>query len=369
MLKIEPTASAGERAIGYASEPSPPPGEMGVRIAAYNSLNRNKKSLGLNLKSEDGKQIFYKLAENADVIFEGFRPGVTQRLGVDYDTMKKINPKIVYCSLTGYGQDGPYALLPGHDITYIATGGALYLIGKPDGPPSIPLNYVGDSAGGTLHAIIAILTALIARERTGVGQYIDVSMTDGVVSLQGMLSVWYFQHGVVPRRGEGPLDGQFPNYGVYQTKDGGYVAIGCIEPYFWENLCREMGLEEFVPCPMELSEKTEEMRATLRRLFLTKTKEEWYEQLAPKNIPIAKVYSIDEVFNDPQVLARQMVLDLNHPTLGKVKQTGFPMKFSETPGKVRNFAPLFGQHTDEVLKELGYKKAESKRLRQEGVVG
>jgi crotonobetainyl-CoA:carnitine CoA-transferase CaiB-like acyl-CoA transferase len=191
VLKIEPTASAGERAIGYASEPSPPPGEMGVHIAAYNSLNRNKKSLGLNLKSEDGKQIFYKLAENADVIFEGFRPGVTKRLGIDYDTMKKINPRIIYCSLTGYGQDGPYALLPGHDITYIATGGALYLIGEPDGPPSIPLNYVGDSAGGTLHAIIAILTAVIARERTGVGQYIDVSMTDGVVSLQGMLSVWY----------------------------------------------------------------------------------------------------------------------------------------------------------------------------------
>lgn len=369
VLKIEPTASAGERAIGYASEPSPPPGEMGVHIAAYNSLNRNKKSLGLNLKSEDGKQIFYKLAKNADVIFEGFRPGVTNRLGVDYETMKKINPKIIYCSLTGYGQDGPYALLPGHDITYIATGGALYLIGEPDGPPSIPLNYVGDSAGGTLHAIIAILTALIARERTGMGQYIDVSMTDGVVSLQGMLSVWYFQRGVIPQRGKSPIDGQFPNYGVYQTKDGGYIAIGCIEPYFWENLCREMGLEEFVPCPTELSENTEEMRATLRRLFLTKTKEEWFDQLAPKNIPIAKVYSMDEVFSDPQVLARQMVLDLNHPTLGQVKQTGFPMKFSETPGKVRNFAPFFGQHTDEVLKELGYKKAERKRLRQEGVVG
>lgn len=369
VLKIEATASAGERAVGYGSEPSPPPGEDGIKIAAYNALNRNKKSLGLNLKSEEGRQIFYKLARNADVLFEGFRPGVAKRLGVDYDTIKNINPRIIYCSLTGYGQDGPYALLPGHDITYIATGGALDLIGEPNGPPIIPLNFVGDSAGGTLHAIIGILAALTAREKTGLGQHVDVSMTDGVVSLLGMLSVWYFQYGDVPQRGKGPLDGKFPNYTVYQTKDGGYVAIGCIEPYFWENLCREMGLEEFIPCPKELGDRTEEIRSAMGKLFLTKPKEEWIEQLIPKNIPIAKVYSTDEVFSDPQVLARNMVLELDHPTLGKVKHPGIPIKFSETPGQVRSFAPLFSQHADEILKELGYTKIEGERLRREGVVG
>lgn len=368
VIKIEAPPSAGERAVGYASEPSPPQNKEGERIAAFNALNRNKKSLSLNLKTEAGRQIFQQLAREADVIFEGFRPGVTKRLGIDYDTIKQINPRIIYCSLTGYGQTGPYSLYPGHDVTYIATGGALNLIGYAE-PPPIPLNFIGDSAGGTLHAIIAILAAITARERTGLGQHIDVSMTDGVVSLLGLIAIWYFKDGAIPRRGYGPLDGRFPNYSIYQTKDGGYIAIACIEPYFWENLCRELDVKDFFPCPTEVGDRTEEIRSTMKRLFLTKTKEEWFEQLAPKNIPIAKVYSVDEVFNDPQVLARKMVLELDHPTLGKVKQPGIPFKFSETPGQVRNFAPFFGQHTDEVLKELGYKKAEIKRLRQEGVIG
>jgi len=368
VLKIEATASAGERAVGLFSEPSPQQDERGIKTAAYSSINRNKKSLALNLKIEEGRQIFYKLAEKSDVIFEGFRPGVTKRLGVDYDTIRKINPRIIYCSLTGYGQDGPYTLLPGHDINYIATGGVLNMIGDADSAPSIPLNLVGDTAGGTLHSIIAILAALMARERTGKGQYVDVCITDGVISLLGLLWAWHLQDGLVTQRGTGPFDGKFPNYGVYQTKDGGYIALGCIEPYFWENLCRELGLEDFIPCPTEVGERTEEMRATLSKMFLTKTKEEWFDRLSPKNVPVAKVHSLDEVFQDPHILARKMLLELNHPTVGSVKQIGFPLKFSETPMQVRSFAPFHGQNTDETLADLGYTEAEIGELRRKGAV-
>jgi len=367
VIKIEAPMSAGERARGYASEPSPPRDEAGIRMAAYNATNRNKKSLALNLKSEAGQQVFYKLSETADIIFEGFRPGVTKRLGVDYDTIRKINPQIIYCSMTGYGQDGPYATLAGHDINYIATSGALNLIGYAD-PPSIPFNFVGDSAGGTLHAVIAMLGGVVARERLGVGQYIDVSMTDGAVSLLGFLSVMYFKDGDIPQHGKGRLDGRFPDYSVYETKEGGYVAVGAVEPYFWENLCQAVGKEHLIPAPGELGEKSEKMCDEMKALFLTKTKEEWFKLLAPKNIPIAKVNNVEEVFVDPQVKAREMVIEVEHPTLGKVKQQGFPIKFSETPMQLRNFAPFFSEHADELLEQVGYQQDDIDRLRHEGVI-
>jgi len=367
VIKIEAASSAGERARGYASEPSPPRSEEGIKVAAYNFSNRNKKSLSLNLKFEAGQQVFHELAKTADVIFEGFRPGVTKRLAVDYDTIRKINPQIIYCSMTGYGQDGPYATLAGHDVNYIATGGALNLIGYAD-PPSIPFNFVGDSAGGTLHAVIAMLGALVARERLGVGQYIDVSMTDGVVSLLSLLSVFYFQHGYVTQHGEHQLHGQFPNYSVYETKGGGYVAVGTLEPHFWENLCQVVGKEHLIPAPATLGEESEKVHAEMKALFLTKTKEEWFDLLAPKNIPIAKVNNVEEVFNDPHVKAREMVMEVDHPTLGKVKQLGFPIKFSETPMRLRTFAPFFSEHADELLKQVGYQQEDIDRLRHDGVI-
>jgi len=367
VIKIEATAGAGERARGHSSEPSPPRDEAGIKMSAYNATNRNKKSLALNLKSEAGQQVYYELAKTADIIFEGFRPGVTKRLAVDYDTIREINPQIIYCSMTGYGQDGPYAALAGHDINYIATSGALNLIGYAD-PPSIPFNFVGDSAGGTLHAVIAMLGALMARERLGVGQYVDVSMTDGAVSLLGFLSVMYFQDGENPQHGKGRLDGQFPDYSVYETKGGGYVAIGAIEPYFWGNLCQAVGKEHLFPAPAELGEESEKVRAEMKALFLTKTKEEWCDLLAPKNIPIAKVNNMEEVFNDPQIKAREMVMEVAHPTLGKVKQQGFPIKFSETPMQLRNFAPFFSEHADELLKQVGYRQENIERLRRDGVI-
>ena len=349
----------------------------GKKAVAYQAFNRNKKSILLNLKAAEGRNIFHQLAEEIDVVVEGFRPGVAERLGIDYQTISKINPKIIYCSITGYGQDGPYRDLPGHDINYISFGGVLNLIGEADRQPVIPLNLIADYGAGGKDAVVGILSALIARGKTGKGQYIDISLTDSVISLltEPVLGS-YFQSGVIPKRGEHPLAGAYPYYNIYQTKNGKFITLGCLEPWLWANLCQEIGKEGFIPFnitrgyladPTE-DKKWEEVSSHLKQLFLTKTRDEWFELLSRKNIPIGKVYSLDEVFADPQVLHRQMVIEVEHPTEGKIKQVGIAIKLSDTPGKVRSLPPMLGEHTEEILVGLGYSKQRIRKLRREGVV-
>src|SRR3990170_2866072 len=217
---------------------------LGERAQAFNALGRNKRSIGLNLKDEAARQVFYRLAEKADVVLEGFRPGVVQRLGVDYETVSARNPRIVYCSLSGYGQTGPYASLVGHDINYISVGGALGGIGWPGQPPAIPANIIADFAGGGLYAAFAILAAIIAREKTGRGQYVDMAMSDGVTSLATFITSLYFSSGHVPGRGVELLNGASPCYNVYETADGKWLSIGCLEPWFWQELCQALRSEE-----------------------------------------------------------------------------------------------------------------------------
>jgi crotonobetainyl-CoA:carnitine CoA-transferase CaiB-like acyl-CoA transferase len=346
------------------------------RMAAYEAINRNKKSIVLNLKTESARQIFYELARKADVIVDPFRPGVTRRLGVDYPTIIKINPRIVYCSVTGYGQDGPYASMVGHDPNFIAMAGALNLIGEADRPPVTPLNLLGDIAGAALHTAMGILLALMARNKTGKGQYVDISYMDSVIGLLTLLSSNYFQTQVVPQRGTGSVP-SFPGGGLYETGDGKLISLACAEPWLWENLCRMLGKDEYVTFnsvrarqanPAD-KEKWEEIYSFFKQTFLTKTREEWFTLLASKDIPVGKVHSLDEVFIDPQVIHRQMVIDLEHPTEGKVKHVGIPIKLSDTPGKVRSFAPLPGEHTNEILKRFGYSESRINELRKEGAVG
>ncbi len=339
------------------------------RMTAHNALERNKRSIVLNLKSEPARHIFYQLAQGVDVIVEGFRPGVVKRLGVDYETISELNPRIVYCSLTGYGQDGPYSNLVGHDINYISIGGALGIMGLPGAPPAIPANLVADFAAGGMNAAIGILAALIARESTGRGQYVDIGMGDGVVSLMAAMLSRYFASGQVPERGNDMLTGGVPCYSVYETKDKKYISIGCLEPWFWENLCRALGREDFIPHQWAEGEKRGEIFENFRQLFATKTRDEWFEELSKTDICVGKVYSLAELAQDPQLSHRQMIAELDHPTLGKVKQVGISVKLSDTPGSIRGFAPHPGQHTDEVLLALGYTKERIEELRQEGVVG
>ncbi len=351
--------------------------KTGKGEAASQSANRNKKSLLLNLKSKEGHHIFYQLAKDADVIVEGFRPGVVKRLDIDYPRIKKMNPKVIYCSITGYGQNGPYRTLPGHDINYLSFAGALNLIGEADRQPIIPLNLIGDFGAGAKDAVIGILSALIARGKTGKGQYVDISLTDGVISLlTGAVLGGYFQSGRAPKRGESDLNGAYPYYNVYQTRDGKYITLGCLEPWLWANLCREIGKEEFIPFNMtrerlpkeEDDKKSAEISSYLKELFRTKTRDEWFELLSQKDVPIGKVYSLDEVFADPQVLHRKMLVELERPEGGKIKQVGIAIKLSDTPGKIRSLPPSTGEHTDEILGSLGYSEQRIIELHQEGTV-
>ena len=372
VIKIEAPAESGGRGAWLGATVKG--GEEQIQ-GAFDVLNRNKKSISLNLRPEKGRQIFYKLAKTADVIVEGFRPGVVKRLGIDYETMKKVNPRIIYCSLSGYGQDGPYSNLPGHDINYISIAGALSLIGTPDSP-IIPLNLLADFGGASLHGVIGILAALVARDKTGKGQQVDIAFTDGVMSLLAWFTGGFLTSGTMFKRGETVFNGAFPYYSIYETKDGKYISLGCIEPWFWKNLCHAIGKEEYIPyhfAPDHVFHKPEggkweEISSALKQVFLTKTRDEWFELLAKKDVPVSKVYTLDEVFHDPQVLHRQMVIEMEHPTLGKIRQPGIAIKLSETPGKIRHFSPYVGEHTKEILTELGYKQSQINELRQAKVI-
>ena len=339
------------------------------RKAGYETLGRNKRSIALNLKYPKAQEILRTLCQDADVFLEGFRPGVVQRLGCDYSTISELNPRIVYCSISGYGQDGPYRGLVGHDINYISTGGALSLVGQPGGPPVLPQNLIGDFAGGSLHAAVGILAALIARQETGRGQYIDISMTDCTTYLLASMIGNYSYDGVVPRGGETLVSGTTPFYNTYECEDGKYIGLGCIEPHFWEPLCRGLGREDFIP-HQHNEAMYPEIFATFRRLFKSKSRDEWFDILFNVgNVAVSKVYGLDEVLRDPHMQARDMAVEVETLNGERVLQVGIGPKFSDTPGRVRSVAPVIGQETDQVLESLGYSVAETAQMRDQGAVG
>jgi crotonobetainyl-CoA:carnitine CoA-transferase CaiB-like acyl-CoA transferase len=334
----------------------------------FQVLNRNKKSFTINLKHPEGVEIFNKLAKGADVILEGFRPGVMDRLGIGYEQIRQINPRIIYCSLTGYGQDGPYKDLVGHDINYLGYGGVLDISGLKDGPPISAGVQIADIGGGGMMAIIGILTAVIAREKTGKGQFIDISMLDGAISWMANHFGEYFASGKVPKRGEGRLGGGLACYSVYKTKEGKYISIGALEEKFWANLCRILGKEEFIAEQFNYGTKQEEIKAELSKIFLSKERDEWVRILSEVDICVGPVYTLDEVLNDSQASHRHMVVEIEHPSAGKIKQINNPLKLSETPPEIETPAPLLGEHTEQMLKGLGYSQEEIHRLRSQKVI-
>ena len=368
VLKVEEPGIPSGRRAEQAGEAGTSLPRLLIPDSPFYALNRNKRSIVINLKSEEGKEVFYKLAKEADVLVEEMRPGVSKRLGIDYEKLKGMNPRIVYCSITGYGQTGPYRDMVGHDINYISMAGALSTIGVKGGPPAIPLNILADYAGGGMHAAIGILAALLTRGKTGRGQYLDVAMADGVVSLFAWIYSDYFGRGTIPERGAYFVSGAVPYYDVYETKDGKYVTIGSIEPWFYANLCRALGREDLIPFQHASGAKLEEIRREFREIFRTKTRNEWFDLLSKTDICVGKVLTLDEAERDPQLCAREMFVELDHPEAGKVKQVGISLKFSETPGSIRRFPPGRGQHTEEVLKELGYGEEEISALRMKGCV-
>ncbi len=365
---VEPGPPAGRRIEGADELMKAFAERLKTGSSPLNALHRNKRNMALNLKDEEARGIFLKLAEKADIIVEEFRPGVTERLGIDYATVKAINPRIIYCAITGYGQDGPYSQLPGHDINYLSIAGVLDLIGEAGSRPVIPLNVVGDFAGGGLQGVIGILLALVARQRTGVGQFVDVPMTDGVVSLLTLLVSEAAITGNSPKRGETYLSGIDPCYAAYLTKDRKYVSLACVEPWFYASLCRALNRDDLITLQTDVS-KRDEVRAAFQEAFLTRTRDEWFEFLSGRDVCIAKVNTLDELQSDPHLAHRKMLVEVDHPTVGKVKQVGIAIKLSNTPGEIRTTTASPGEHTDEALLELGYDESQIRELRRRGAVG
>ena len=336
------------------------------RAAAYNALGRGKKSIALNLKDPAAKEIFYEMVKGADVVLEGFRPGVVKRLGVDYETLATVNPRIICGSLAGFGQTGPYRNLVGHDLNYSAIGGALGVTGRPGTPPAIPVNLVADFAGGGLMAAFAICVAIIARQSTGKGQDVDISMSDGVFSLMTSAFTGFFSQGTVIKPGESMLNGAVPWYNTYLCADDRWFSIGSIEPHFYEALMSVIGLPEYLGRQHE-SAIHAEMKGKLEAIFRTKTAQEWMDIMSQHDICAAPVRAMDEAAADPHNLARQMVIEVDSP-VGKVKQAGIAAKLSATPGAVRSTSPILGRDTDATLTAMGFDAAKIAALRQSGTV-
>ena len=359
-------------------EPDRPQGDEWVRRTIHSFTNRNKRSMTLNMKSADGQAIFRKLAATADVLVEGFRPGVMKRLGADYETLRASNPRLIYCSLSGFGQDGPYRDYPAHDMNYLSLAGVLGLIGEAGSKkPVIPLNLVADYAGASLHGALGIALALFARERTGRGQLVDVSYLDTSVSLLAATPNmrFFFSDGLSPRRGEGFLGGSYPYYAIYETRDKKLLTIGCTEPWLWDNFCKAIGKPDFVkharkPDQFVRAANAEEAQARndIEAIIKTRDRDEWYDILVKADVCVGKVYDVDEMVKDPQINHRQMIVEAEHPKLGKVKQFGIAIKLSDTPGSVRSAAPIPGEQTDEVLKSMGMTAEAIADLRKTGIV-
>lgn len=338
---------------------------QGIRFL---DLNRNKKSTTLNLKSPKGKEIFFALAQTCQVVVEGFRPGVVERLGIDYPRIKEVNSQIVYCSISGYGQDGPYQLLAGHDINYMGYSGILEPGGYEDRPPALPSVFLADYSGGGMMAAVGILLALMAVQRTGKGQFVDISMLDGVIGFQHAALAEYLSTGQPPKRGKFWAAGNIPCYSLYETRDGKAISLGPLEPHFWANLCRALGREDLVEHQWAEEEKRREIYAFFRKTFRQKTRDEWLKFFQGQDVCLGPVKDMGETLKDPQVLHRQMIVDVEHPQAGRLKQIGIPIKLSETPGEIQNPAPSLGQHTEEILQELGYPAEAIEGLRREKVI-
>ena len=338
------------------------------RQIATNAFRRNKRSIAINLREPEGLELFYRLVDEADVVLDGFRPGVTERLGIDYATLSARNPRIITGTLSGYGRTGPYAQMAGHDINYISIGGALGMIGGADGKPVMPLNLVADFGGGGLLLAFAVLLAVQARERSGRGQDIDLAMSDGVTSLLSMQISRMFNVGKPPpSRGEHPLGGGRCFYNVYQCADGKWISVGAIEAYFFEALCRGLGHEEFIPHQHD-DDRQQEMMDAFGATFRTRPRDEWFAVLGEADACLTPVLELDEMAADPHVRERGLVETIEDPEAGTVEQVGVAPRLLGTPGEVRLPSARLGEHTDDVLGSLGLEAARIAELRGRGVV-
>ena len=355
VIKVE------EPVVGDPTRRSPP--IISGKSAPFNQVNRNKKSIAIHLKNVEGREVFLKLASTADCVLEQFRPGVVDRLGINYATLAEINPRIVYCSLTGFGQDGPHRERSGHDLNYLALSGVLGLTTDVSGRPVIPGVQVADLAGGMI-AGFAILAALLARERTGRGQYVDVSMFDVMLSMLPIPAAHHFAGATIPVGGKYVLSGAYPFYNVYETGDEKFMTLGALEPKFWANFCRKVGRGDLVSRQFDSGERREDLFTELRAIFKSKSQSDWVEFIRDADCCCEPVLSMVEAFEHVQTRAREMI----RQSSGITDQLGFSYKLSETPPREASTAPDLGAHTEELLAAIGITEDERKRLKAAKVV-
>lgn len=338
--------------------------------AYFLSVNRNKRSVAIDLRKPEGREVAYRLAREADVVLENFRPGTAARLGIGYDDLKAINPRIVYCSISGFGQTGPYRDYPGFDVVAQGMSGMMSITGEPDGMPMKHGMSMADLSAA-LWAAFAIVTALFRRERSGEGQYLDVSLLDGHIALLTYAAGNYFATGQRPQR-FGNAHPTITPYQPFETADG-HIIVAVGNDKLWQAFCQVADLEElandprFATNPDRVTNRDQLIPLIAARIK-ERTSDTWLDQLQAAGIPCGPIYALDQTFADPHVQAREMVVEMPHPTGATIKMTGIPVKFSGTPGRIVLPPPLLGQHTEEVLKEIGYSQEEISALASSGVI-
>jgi alpha-methylacyl-CoA racemase len=334
-----------------------------AKSALFLALNRGKRSIQLDLKSEGGREVLFRLVRGHDVLLESFRPGVMDRLGVGYERLREENPGLVYCAITGYGQDGPYTARSGHDMNYLGLNGLLGLTGEPGGPPVQSAGQIADIGGGALMAAFGILAALREREQSDEGQLVDVSMFDGSLAWLAMVAAARLAGGEAPARGDLELAGRLICYRPYACSDG-WVTLGALEPKFWQAWCRGVGREDLIDKQFE--RPGSQAHAEVERIFLERTREEWARFADEHDCCLEPVLELDEALDSELVRAREMVVELAQPGTDGVKLLGVPVKMSRTPGAPAGPGPALGEHTDEVLAGLGYSEEEIEVLKKSG---
>jgi alpha-methylacyl-CoA racemase len=364
VIKVEDTAQ------GDYMRWSPPVYEGADPSAAsamFLALNRNKRSVRLDLKDERGREVLFALVREADVLLESFRPGVLDRLRCGYEALRAINPALVYCAISGYGQDSPLRDRSGHDLNYLALAGLLGLTGDADGAPVQPAGQIADLGGGALMAAFGILAALRERDGSGEGQLVDVSMTDGTLAWLAMVAARFLADGARPRRGGLELGGALVCYRPYRCADG-WITIGALEPKFWAAFCRGVGREDLIAGQFDPPGSA--THRAVEAIVAARTRAEWAAFAAEHDCCVEPVLDLDEVLSSDNVRAREMVVEVDQPGVERpVRQLGVPVKLSRTPGDpAQRPGPGLGEHTEEVLRELGYADSEIRALLESGAV-
>ena len=344
---------------------------IGDESAYFLSINRNKRSLTLNFKEQEAIKIFLKLVEKADVVVENFTPGVMKRFGLDYEAVKAINPSIIYCSISGFGQDGPYQNRPAYDQIMQGVSGLMSITGEPDGEPQKVGIAVSDIGAG-MWAAFAVMTALHHRSNSGDGQHIDISMLDAQVAWMTYQAAYFFANEEPPKR-LGAAHPTLVPYQAFMSQDGKYVNVAVGSERLWERFCEGVNRMDLKDDP-NFAQNGDRVRnrstlvPLLQEYFLTQPADYWVGALQAVNVPAGPINDLADVFSDPQILHREMLVEIPHPTLKSIKQTGLPLKFSVTPGSFDKHPPLLGEHNEEILNSLGYSAQDIAGLTNNSVI-